>query len=102
AVVTILMAGIDMFAFAVIFQSMLNWPFALSVLLASSVVLLFVYWGGLSSSIYNEFIQFFLIVVGFLPLTFLGLHAVGGWHHLLSRLPSGYVHTWAGMGAPGD
>ena len=102
AVVTILMAGIDMFAFAVIFQSMLNWPFALNVLLASSVVLLFVYWGGLSSSIYNEFIQFFLIVVGFLPLTFLGLRAVGGWHHLLTLLPTGKVHTWAGMGAPGD
>jgi SSS family solute:Na+ symporter len=102
AIVTILMAGIDMFAFAVIFRTMLNWPFALSVLLASSVVLLFVFWGGLSSSIYNEFIQFFLIVFGFLPLTFLGLRAVGGWHHLLTMLPSGYVHTWSGMGAPHD
>jgi solute:Na+ symporter, SSS family len=65
AVVTVLMAGIDMFAFAVIFQSMLNWPFALSVCLAGSVVLLFVFWGGLSSSIYNECIQFFLIIAGF-------------------------------------
>jgi SSS family solute:Na+ symporter len=91
-----------MFAFAVIFQSMLNWPFALSVLLASSVVLLFVFWGGLSSSIYNEFLQFFLIILGFLPLTFLGLRAVGGWHHLLTMLPVGHTHTWAGMGAPGD
>jgi SSS family solute:Na+ symporter len=102
AIVTILMAGVDMFAFAIIFQSMLNWPYALSVFLASSVVLLFVFWGGLSSSIYNEFIQFFLIVFGFLPLTFIGLRAVGGWHHLLTLLPSGNVHTWAGMGAPGD
>lgn len=102
AIVTVLMAGVDMFAFAVIFRSMLNWPFAVSVLLASSVVLLFVFWGGLTSSIYNEFLQFFLIVFGFLPLTFLGLRAVGGWHHLLTLLPSGYIHTWAGMGAPGD
>jgi SSS family solute:Na+ symporter len=102
AVVTILMAGIDMFAFAVIFQSMLNWPFLLSIFLAGSVVLLFVFWGGLSSSIYNECIQFFLIVGGFLPLTFIGLHAVGGWHALLLKLPGGYVHTWSGMSAPGD
>lgn len=102
AVVTVLMAGIDMFAFAVIFQSMLNWPFALSVCLAGSVVLLFVFWGGLSSSIYNECIQFFLIIAGFLPLTFIGLHAVGGWHALLTKLPPGYVHTWAGMSSPGD
>lgn len=102
AIVTILMAGIDMFAFAVIFQSMLGWPFALSVFLASAVVLVFVFWGGLSSSIYNEFIQFFLIVCGFLPLTFIGLRAVGGWHRLLTLLPASHVHTWAGMGRPGD
>jgi SSS family solute:Na+ symporter len=81
---------------------MLGWPFAVSVMLASGVVLLFVFWGGLSSSIYNEFIQFFLIILGFIPLTFIGLHAVGGWHHLLTLLPSGNVHTWQGMAAPGD
>jgi len=67
---------------AMVFRSMLGWPFTASVLLASGVVLVFVFWGGLSSSIYNEFLQFFLIVIGFLPLTFLGLHEVGagaGW-----------------------
>jgi SSS family solute:Na+ symporter len=102
AFVTVLMAGIDMFAFAVLFRSILGWPFTGSVMLASAVVLLFVFWGGLSSSIYNEFIQFFLIVLGFLPLTFLGLRSVGGWHALLTRLPSGFVHTWQGIGGPGD
>ena len=85
AIVTILMSGIDMFAFAVVFKSMLGWPFPVSVLLASGVVLVFVFWGGLSSSIYNEFLQFFLIVLGFLPLTFLGLREVGGWHALLAK-----------------
>ena len=102
AIVTILMSGIDMFAFAVVFHSMLGWPCAVSVLLASGVVLVFVFWGGLSSSIYNEFLQFFLIVLGFLPLTFLGLREVGGWHALLARLPEQYGHTWQGMAAPGD
>jgi SSS family solute:Na+ symporter len=102
AVVTILMSGIDMFAFAVVFKSMLGWPFTVSVLLASGVVLVFVFWGGLSSSIYNEFLQFFLIVFGFLPLTFLGLREVGGWHGLVSKLPDQYLHTWRGMAGPGD
>jgi solute:Na+ symporter, SSS family len=102
AIVTVLMAGIDMFAFALIFRTMIGWHFTQSVLLASSVVLVFVFWGGLSSSIYNEFLQFFLIVLGFLPLTFLGLHHVGGWHSLISQLPEGFTHTWKGMGAPSD
>jgi solute:Na+ symporter, SSS family len=102
AVVTVLMAGIDMFAFALIFRSMIGWHFTASVLLATGVVLIFIFWGGLSSSIYNEFLQFFLIVLGFLPLTFLGLHHVGGWHRLIAQLPEGYTHTWRGMGAPAD
>jgi SSS family solute:Na+ symporter len=102
AIVTILMSGIDMFAFAVVFRSMLGWPFTVSVLLASGVVLTFIFWGGLSSSIYNEFLQFFLIVVGFLPLTFIGLHEVGGWKGLAARLPEQYLHTWKGMAGPGD
>jgi SSS family solute:Na+ symporter len=102
AVLTVLMSGIDMFAFAVVFRSMLGWPFTASVFLASGVVLVFVFWGGLSSSIYNEFLQFFLIVLGFLPLTFIGLHEVGGWSGLVARLPEQYLHTWKGMGGPGD
>jgi len=63
---------------------------------------LFVFWGGLSSSIYNEFLQFFQIVVGFLPLTFIGLREVGGWHGLVARLPDQFVHCWKGMAGPGD
>ena len=97
AILTILMSGIDMFAFAVVFKSMLGWPFTASVVLAGGVVLLFVFWGGLSSSIYNEFLQFFLIIAGFVPLTFFGLREVGGWHGLMAKLPDAYQHTWKGM-----
>jgi SSS family solute:Na+ symporter len=102
AVVTILMSGINMFAFAVVFNSMLGWSFTTSVALSASVVLIYTFWGGLSSSIYNEVLQFFLIVGGFLPLSFIGLREVGGWKGLIARLPDGYLHTWKGMGAPGD
>lgn len=102
AVVTVLMSGINMFAFAVVFHSMLNWPFTASVIFSGGIVLLYTFWGGLASSIYNEVLQFFLIIVGFLPLSFIGLHDVGGWHGLAARLPEQYLHTWKGMGAPGD
>jgi SSS family solute:Na+ symporter len=102
AVVTILMSGINMFAFAVVFNSMLGWPFTASIMLSTSVVLVYTFWGGLSSSIYNEVLQFFLIVGGFLPLSIIGLHDVGGWKGLVARLPAQYLHTWKGMDGPGD
>ena len=102
AVVTVLMSGINMFAFALVFRSMLGWSFTASILLSAGVVLIYTFWGGLASSIYNEVLQFFLIIIGFLPLSFIGLHEVGGWKGLVTRLPPQYLHTWKGMGGPGD
>lgn len=102
AIVTILMSGINMFAFAVVFDSVLGWSFTEGVLLSTGVVLIYTFWGGLASSIYNEVLQFCLIVVGFAPLSFIGLHEVGGWKGLVARLPQQYLHTWKGMGGSHD
>lgn len=102
AVQTILMSGINMFAFAVVFNSMLGWSFTTGVLLSTAVVLIYTFWGGLASSIYNEVLQFFLIVIGFAPLSLIGLHEVGGWKGLVASLPEQYLHTWKGSGSPHD
>ncbi len=99
---TILMSGINMYALAIVCQQMLGWNFNFSVLFSAGVVVTYTFLGGLTSSIYNEVLQFFLIIFGFLPLAVLGLIDVGGWHGLTSRLPEMYVHTWAGMGRPAD
>ena len=83
---------------ALLFQRMLNWPFLLSVLIAAVVVMGYILLGGLTSSIYNEVLQFFLIVFGFLPLAYLGLKTIGGFHGLMQKLPSpSYTHTWANV-----
>ncbi len=99
AVMTVLMSGINMFALAVVFRTMLGWSFHSSVLMSAGVVVVYTYLGGLSSSIYNEVLQFFLIVAGFLPLSIMGLRAVGGWEQLKTRLPDTLLHTWKYMGS---
>ena len=48
-------------------------------------MLVYIFLGGLTSAIYNEVLQFFLIVLGFLPLVFLGLKDVGGWSGLVAQ-----------------
>ncbi len=99
AFMTVLMSGINMFAMALVFKSILGWSMNFSILVSAGVVLAYVFWGGLTSSIYNEVIQFFLIVIGFLPLAYLGLKDVGGLDGLLKKLPEGYAHTWANLGS---
>jgi SSS family solute:Na+ symporter len=64
---------------------------------AAIITLGYVYLGGLTSAIYNEVLQFFLIVAGFFPLVFLGLKNVGGWDGLKEKIPSGFTHIWQGM-----
>lgn len=102
AVMTVLMSGINMFAMALVFRTILGWSMDFSIWVSACVVLAYVFWGGLTSSIYNEVLQFFLIVFGFLPLAYLGLRDVGGMHGLLQRLPSGYGQTWANLTKAGD
>ena len=79
AVMTVFSSGVSMYAMGKLLQLLLGWDFTISVLLSAGIVLVYTYLGGLTSAIYNEVLQFFLIVAGFVPLVFLGLHDVGGW-----------------------
>lgn len=98
AVMTVLMSGISLYAMALLFKIMLGWSLTGSILFAAVVVLLYVFWGGLSSSIYNEVIQFFLIWLGLLPVVFLGLKEVGGFAGFSARLQESLLHAWKYLG----
>ena len=108
ALMTLFSSGISMYAMGRLLNLLLGWSFDVSIVVSAVIVLVYVLLGGLTSAIYNEVLQFFLIVFGFAPLVALGLHAVGGWHGLSERLavvaaarglPAGaYTHSWANMG----
>ena len=86
AVMTILASGISMYALAILMEKVLGWNFHMSLILSAAIVLGYTYLGGLSSAIYNEVLQFFIIVIGLLPLVFLSLRDVGGWSGLQEQL----------------
>jgi SSS family solute:Na+ symporter len=98
AVMTVFSSGISMYALAKLLELLLGWSFHTSVVLSAVIVLAYIFLGGLTSAIYNEVLQFFLIVLGFLPLVLLGLKDVGGWSGLTAKLET--VATNAGF-APG-
>src|SRR5207249_4874261 len=113
AIMTLFSSCISMYAMARLIQTLHildapfrrmsfppQWIFDVSILFSALVVLIYIFLGGLSSAIYNEVLQFFLIVAGFLPLVWLGLKNIGGWHGLSQRVPSGFTHSWQGLGSP--
>jgi SSS family solute:Na+ symporter len=98
----VLIAGINLFAMAIVIEAMLGWPQWLAILVSAAFVLVYITLGGLSSAIYNEVMQFFVIVAGLVPLTIVGLNRVGGWGGLTTALEktesAKLLHTWAGTG----
>ena len=86
AVMTIFASGISMDALAKLLNQLLGWNYNFGLLICSGVVLLYVLKGGLTSAIYTEVLQFFMIVLGFAPVVYLGLKDVGWWHGMTHSL----------------
>jgi SSS family solute:Na+ symporter len=86
AVMTLFASGISMNALAKLLNQLLGWPYDVSLWICSAVVLVYVLKGGLTSAIYTEVLQFFMIVLGFAPVVYLGLQDVGGWDMLTQKL----------------
>ncbi len=87
-------SGIYLYSMALIFEVMFGWNLFFSIAFSATIVLIYTYFGGLSSSIYTEVLQFFLTVFGLLPVVILGLMKNGGWDGVLSRLPETSRHLW--------
>ncbi|GAB3714276.1 sodium:solute symporter family protein [Amycolatopsis oliviviridis] len=97
----ILIAGANLFLLASVVNLLLGWPLWVSIIVAAAVVLSYTALGGLSAAIYNEVLQFFVIVAALLPLTIVGLVKVGGWQGLVDKLsadPGGeaQLSSWPG------
>src|SRR5271166_4810995 len=86
AVMTVFASGISMNALAKLLHLLLGWNYHASLWICSAVVLVYVLKGGLTSAIYTEVLQFFMIVLGFAPVVYLGLKDVGGWHAMNQSL----------------
>jgi SSS family solute:Na+ symporter len=108
AIMTVFSSGISMYAMGLLLNLLLGWDFNASMWVCAVIVLAYILVGGLTSAIYNEVLQFFLIVFGFLPLVLLGLHDVGGWTGLQAGLarvagaqgfaPGAWSESWRYLG----
>ena len=86
AVAQVLIAGINLYLLAKVVNVLLGWPLWFALIVAAAIVLTYITLGGLSAAIYNEVLQFFVIVAALLPLTLIGLHKVGGWQGLKDKV----------------
>ena len=86
AVAQVLIAGVNLFLLATVINVLLGWATWVSLLVAAAIVLTYTALGGLSAAIYNEVLQFFVILAALVPLTVFGLIKVGGWSGLKDKV----------------
>jgi SSS family solute:Na+ symporter len=108
AAMTVFSSGISMHALATMLKLLLGWDYDYCILISAGIVLVYILLGGLTSAIYNEVLQFCMMVAGFAPLVFLGLKDIGGWAGLKEKLipvatsqgyePGTWTDSWAHLG----
>jgi solute:Na+ symporter, SSS family len=103
ALAAVLIAGVNLYALALVINALIGWPIWLSIAVSALFVLAYITLGGLSGAIYNEVLQFFVIIAGLVPLVIIGLHSVGGWSGLQAKightkLGANAFSTWSGVG----
>ena len=104
AVAQVLIAGVNLYALALVMRALLGWPLWTAIVLGAFIVLAYITLGGLSSAIYNEVLQFFVILAGLVPIAIIGLVKVGGIDGLFDAVrgtPLGDpgLHTWSNTGS---
>lgn len=98
AVMTVFSSGISLYALAKLLEVILKWDFDISIWIAAGIVMIYTFLGGLTSAVYNEVLQFFLIVLGLSPLVIVALHDAGGWENIKAQLQPQLTHAWKYMG----
>ena len=106
ALAQLLIAGINLFLLGKIINWLLGWPLIVALIVAAIIVFTYISVGGLAAAIYNEVLQFFVIVAALLPLTLIGLHRTGGWSGLTRQItelanqagtdPALQLNSWPG------
>jgi solute:Na+ symporter, SSS family len=98
------MSGVNMYAMAVVMQTVLGWNMTFSIWVGAITVAIYVMLGGLRSAIINEVLQFVLIWAGAALIPILGLIEAGGWTNLKAQIAANvgsndYTHLWSTLGS---
>jgi SSS family solute:Na+ symporter len=103
ALATVLISGVNLYALALVLKFLLGWPIIVGIIVAAVIVAVYITLGGLSSAIYNEVLQFFVILAALIPIAVIGLHDVGGWNGLQDKIKDSNIgeaglHAFQGTG----
>jgi SSS family solute:Na+ symporter len=93
-------AAVTIYAGALVFNSLLGVDFWTGAIILVVITGIYTILGGLHAVMYTEAIQAIVLLLGSLVLLIIGLGKVGGWHGLVSSLPSGKMNMFPSLKDP--
>jgi solute:Na+ symporter, SSS family len=92
--------SVHLFAVGILLKQVMGWDLYTSSIILVVVTGIYTIAGGMSAVIYTELIQTFILLIGAIALTWIGLDKVGGWNELVSTVPAGHLEMFKPMTDP--
>ena len=86
--------SVTVYAGGIVISTLLGIDFWTGALVTVVLTGLYTILGGMRAVAYTEAIQTVILVIGALTLTFVSIHAAGGWAEVKANLPPGYMNMW--------
>lgn len=86
--------SVTVYAGGIVISTLLHIDFWTGALITIVLTGAYTILGGMRAVAYTEAIQTVILVIGATTLTFVGLHAAGGWSGVKASLPEGYMNMW--------
>ncbi len=76
-----------LYAGALVLHGLFGWSVMSTVALVGAVIAIITMVGGFTAVAYTDSIQSGIMIAGCSLVLYTGLHRIGGWHHLIARIP---------------
>ncbi|MDP3831740.1 MAG: sodium/solute symporter, partial [Ignavibacteriaceae bacterium] len=92
--------SISLYAGGILLNAVVGWDMYTSAIVIVLITGLYTILGGLSAVIYTDLIQMFILIIGSIALTLLGLNAAGGWENVIATTPTDFWTMFKPMSDP--
>jgi SSS family solute:Na+ symporter len=92
--------SIALYAGGILLHAVVGWDMYTSAIVIVLATGLYTVLGGLAAVIYTDLVQMFILIIGSLVLTLLGLHKAGGWDALVAGTPTDFWSMFKPMSDP--
>ncbi|MEP0859901.1 MAG: sodium/solute symporter [Ignavibacterium sp.] len=92
--------SISLYAGGILLNAVVGWDMVTSAVVIVIITGIYTLLGGLSAVIYTDLVQMFILIIGSIILTLIGLSEAGGWANLVANTPADFWNMFKPLTHP--